>query len=375
MTASELATLAEAAGCTVEAMEGDYRRPLRSGRGAGRRPGALGIVGVVSGSSDQIRLLLVEDVARWRSTSVACSTPRRSQAARCRHRRRKVLEFVRERQPDIVMVDALLQGKVRGLRSPRACARRACDLPIIVLTVPQNPSSGPEMGIDAVLAMPFSGFDFMNSCSRSRPRRRPRSPKAIARLLGLRPQGRRGQDDHRLQPRRRHGQPATRGRAGRRQPPVRRPALAAAGARRAPSMLELPTDRISESDLSDVLWRDPSGIDILLAPPRVEMPEMVTVRDVDKILSSCAASTTSSSSTPRRRRRDGPGVPRCQRHGHRGRDRRLDDDRQHACHGRDLPGHRLPADKVRYVLNRADSPGGIEPAALSEQLGREPDSR
>ena len=53
----------------------------------------------------------------------------------------------------------------------------------------------------------------------------------------------------------------------------------------APSILDLPTDRIAESDLSDVLWRDPSGIDILLAPPRVEMAEMVTPRDLDKILS------------------------------------------------------------------------------------------
>jgi pilus assembly protein CpaE len=53
----------------------------------------------------------------------------------------------------------------------------------------------------------------------------------------------------------------------------------------APSILDLPTDRIAESDLQDVLWRDPSGIDILLAPPRIEMAEMVTTRDVDKILS------------------------------------------------------------------------------------------
>ena len=53
----------------------------------------------------------------------------------------------------------------------------------------------------------------------------------------------------------------------------------------APSILDLPTDRIAESDLGDVLWRDPSGIDILLAPPRIEMAEMVTVRDVDKVLS------------------------------------------------------------------------------------------
>ena len=44
-------------------------------------------------------------------------------------------------------------------------------------------------------------------------------------------------------------------------------------------------DRVAESDLQDVLWRDPSGIDILLAPPRVEMAEMVTTRDIDKILS------------------------------------------------------------------------------------------
>jgi hypothetical protein len=43
-----------------------------------------------------------------------------------------------------------------------------------------------------------------------------------------------------------------------------------------PSILDLPTDRVQESDLRDVMWRDPAGIDILLAPPRVEMAEMVT---------------------------------------------------------------------------------------------------
>ena len=32
-----------------------------------------------------------------------------------------------------------------------------------------------------------------------------------------------------------------------------------------------------------------------------------------------------------------------------------------------------PPTKVRYLLNRSDSPGGIEPAALSEALGREPE--
>src|SRR4029079_16834984 len=53
----------------------------------------------------------------------------------------------------------------------------------------------------------------------------------------------------------------------------------------APSVLQLPTDRISESDLTTVLWRDPSGIDLLLAPPRVEQAEMVTARDIEKVIS------------------------------------------------------------------------------------------
>ena len=53
----------------------------------------------------------------------------------------------------------------------------------------------------------------------------------------------------------------------------------------APSLLDLPTDRIQEQDLKDVLWRDPSGVDILLAPPRIEMAEMVTTRDIEKMLS------------------------------------------------------------------------------------------
>ena len=32
-----------------------------------------------------------------------------------------------------------------------------------------------------------------------------------------------------------------------------------------------------------------------------------------------------------------------------------------------------PPTKVRYLLNRADSTGGIDPAAMAEALGREPE--
>ena len=51
------------------------------------------------------------------------------------------------------------------------------------------------------------------------------------------------------------------------------------------SFLDLPTDKIREGDVSEVMFRDPSGIDVLLAPPRVEMAEMITTRDIEKVLS------------------------------------------------------------------------------------------
>jgi pilus assembly protein CpaE len=142
----------------------------------------------------------------------------------------------------------------------------------------------------------------------------------------------------------------------------------------APSLLDLPTDRIQESDLADVLWRDPSGIDILLAPPRVEMAEMVTVRDLEKTLSLL--------------RRvyevvivDTPAVVN---------DVNLafldtsdtileivtyDSTTIHSAmvvaDAFRMIGY--PPSKVRYLVNRADSSGGFDPEVLNRALGRTPE--
>jgi pilus assembly protein CpaE len=141
-----------------------------------------------------------------------------------------------------------------------------------------------------------------------------------------------------------------------------------------PSIHDLPTDRIQESDLNDVLWRDPSGIDILLAPPRVELAEMISARDVEKVISMMrrvynvvvidmpvalsevtlalldSADTilevvTWDSTTLRNTR---TAVETFRAIGY-------------------------PPDKIRYLLNRADSAGGLDPASFVQLLGREPE--
>ena len=144
----------------------------------------------------------------------------------------------------------------------------------------------------------------------------------------------------------------------------------------APSILDLPTDRIAEADLSDVLWRDPSGIDILLAPPRVEMAEMVTPRDVDKILSllrrvyqAIVIDMSSVVSDINLSFLDASDtiieiVT-------------YDSTTIHntIAMADTFRSIGYPASKVQYLVNRADSPGGIEPDDLQRALGRVPEHR
>jgi pilus assembly protein CpaE len=198
----------------------------------------------------------------------------------------KVVEAAQQLRPDVVLVDLLLQGKMKGPQLIEKLRNSGLEIPVVVLTVPQHPlARDPERGVDAVLTLPFSGFELVNTLSRVLKDRQALTAGACRVVSVFSPKGGVGKTTIAFN---------------------LAVAISQLGASTAlidgslqygdlrallkvpsdvPSILDLPTDRVQESDVREVMWRDPTGVDILLAPPRVEMAEMVTVRDVEKTVS------------------------------------------------------------------------------------------
>ena len=237
--------------------------------------------------AEQIRLLVVEDVPQvamhMRSLLNAQSQIKMLDVITSGE---QALSAVTEMRPDVLIVDALLQGRVSGMQVAEQVRRTEPNVSVIVLTVPQNPvTEDAAAGIDAVLRMPFSGFDLTTMVRKVHEQSNVTGGHNASTMISLfSPKGGVGRTtlafnlalalgaDHRvclidgsLQFSDLRGL-------------LRAPAAA-------PSIMNLPTDKIRDTDLADVLWKDPSGIDVLLAPPRIEMAEMVTVRDIEKALS------------------------------------------------------------------------------------------
>lgn len=237
--------------------------------------------------ADQIRLLVIEDVPQvamhMRSLLQAQSQIKMLEVVTSGEH---ALAAVSELRPDVLIVDALLQGRVSGMQLAEQVRRVEPNVSIIVLTVPQNVvSENPAAGIDAVLKMPFSGFDLMTMVRRVHKQSDVGGGRSASLMISLfSPKGGVGRTtlaynlavslgvEHRVCLV--DGSLAFSDLRGL----LRVPASA-------PSILNLPIGSIRDADLAEVVWKDSSGIDVLLAPPRIEMAEMVTVRDIEKAVS------------------------------------------------------------------------------------------
>ena len=91
--------------------------------------------------SDQTRLLIVEDVPQVAQyiRGLLNSQAQVKLLDVLTEGGRAVATRSSELRPDVVLVDALLQGRVKGLKLVEQIHEAKLGVPVIVLTVPQNP--------------------------------------------------------------------------------------------------------------------------------------------------------------------------------------------------------------------------------------------
>jgi len=329
-------------------------------------------------TNDQVRLLLIEDVPQVAQyvRGLLMSQSQIKLIETLSDGGKAVLQ-VPELRPDILIIDALLQGRVKANQVVTQLREAGNHVPVIMLTVPQQPvDADPQRGIYGVLSMPFSGYDLITRIIQVRKDHEAIDGAGASRVIAVfAPKGGVGKTTIAF------NLAVGASRIGRRcvlmdgsiefadmRALLRIPSDA-------PSILDLPTDRVAESDLAEVVWRDPSGIDILLAPPRIEMAEMVTTRDIEKVLSLL------------RRLYEVVIIDMSVS---------LNDERNLALLDRAdtileivtydsttihntialadtfrVMGY--PASRVQYLVNRGDAKAGIEPAELARALGRVPE--
>ncbi len=328
--------------------------------------------------TDQIRLLVVEDVPQVAQyvRGLVSSSPR-VKLLDILHDGRTVADQVVQQRPDIVVVDALLQGRVGGLELAAQLRRAGLPPAILLITVPQHPvTPDRDRGIDAVLSMPFTGYEFINLLQNTFQAQQSRDPSSSSVLFGVfAPKGGVGKTTLAF-----NLAVAIQQHLGARTVLV--DGSLQFGDLRAllkvppdvPSIIDLPTDRIQETDLADVLWRDPSGIDILLAPPRIEMADMVTPRDIEKVLSllrrvyqvTVVDNATSLSDLTLAFLDAADVILQV-----------LTYDsttiRNTVSVAETFRAIGYPPSKIQYVLNRADSQGGLDPAVIQAAIGRSPE--
>lgn len=331
-----------------------------------------------SKSSAQIRLLLVEDVGQvTRYIRGVLNAQSNVTLLDVVTDGSTVIEQVREQQPDVLVVDALLTGPMNGLQVAEHLRQNGIDLPIIALTVPQKPVVvGSGMGIARVLSMPFSGFDFMNLLQQVTAEHRATSPENLSRIIAV--YGAKGGVGTTTL--------AYNLAVGIARPRVHRVVLVDGsiqfGDLRAllqvppgtRSIVDLPTDRLTQAEIAEAVWTDPNGVDVLFAPPRLEDAEMVSVRDVEKLFSLLRRMyNIVLIDTP-------TGVTDLTLAYFDAADQILQiltgevaTLYQSAIIGATFHAIGYAPDKIRYLLNRSDSTGGLDDNAIRQYLGRAPD--
>ena len=196
---------------------------------------------------------------------------------------RAAMERIAATEPDVVVIDALMQGEVSGLRVAKELRAAGLTTPVIFLTVADLPVTvNADTGIAEVLTLPFDGSALLETIIRLDDAHRgpivePLSGTvavfsakggvgrtAIAHNLAVAMRQSTGVRTVLVDGDQAHGD-------------LR---LHLEAPDDAPSLVQLPTDHVGEEDVAELLWQDASGLDVLLAPPRMEQADLIMLADV-----------------------------------------------------------------------------------------------
>src|SRR6266508_648239 len=224
------------------------------------------------------RVLLIEDLPQVAAHLQAMlAREKEVEVAGVQNEADAAIAQIATEKPDVVMIDALLQGKVSAVDIAKRIRAASPGTRIIMVTVPQKPlDAKAEAAIDAVFVLPGGANELgqvLGVGKAARPQHGTMialySPKggtgkttlAVNLACVLRRQGKSvalmdgvmqfGAVRHVMQV-----PPATR------------------------SFVDLPTAGAMRTSLSEVLWEGPSGVHVLLAPPRPEEVDLIQGNDI-----------------------------------------------------------------------------------------------
>lgn len=328
-------------------------------------------------STQPIRLVLVEDVPEVAAHVRDLLRPHsRFKLLHVISDGRRAVDEITSLEPDVVLVDALLQGRTDGRSIVERLRANGSRIGIVVLTVPDHPvDRSLSRHTDAVVTMPFGILDLSRGIDSANTAYAARDPSAGSRIVAVF---------------------SAKGGVGKTTIALNLAvSLAESGLRTllldgslqfgdlrrllradpmAPSICDVPTDCSSGDDLADVVVRHTTGLDVLLAPPRPELADLVTSRDLDRLFDvlrrayqAVVIDTPSALSEPTLGMLDGADViidvltgdPLA-----------LESTRMITATFAELG---YPPAKIRYLVNRFDASGAMPAGDVARAIGRQPD--
>lgn len=289
---------------------------------------------------------------------------------------RTAVDRIRDLDVDVVIVDTLLKGRVKGVTLIDRIRKAGLSIGIVAVTLQDRPLNSRRVSdVDAVVTMPFGTFDLIRGVTDAHGAASARNPMANSRTVAVF---------------------ASKGGVGTTTIAYNLAAsLQAAGLRtilvdgslqfgdlrrllripaHAPSILDLPIDALRQSDVAGVVFTDTSGIDVLPAPDRPEMAELMMERDLAAVFDllrrtyqAIVIDTPSSLGGATLAMLDASDIvlqvvtP----------DPATIESARVASQTFGEIGY--PPAKLRYLVNRAGTVGGLGPDRMARALGRMPD--